>query len=380
MDRQEIENIIFQSIIGEASNDEKQQLDIWLADDESNRRLYKRLIETGNVKDLFCLYTSADTENSMNQILGKDTAYHSRYTFFTTHFFRVAAVVALLIVGGAFWYHHEYTRVTPPEISLEVQMAMQQSQESGMQGADVVTSVTSKQQVITNEECDMYHVDDDFAEQLEEAKRITTYHNKEYWVTLEDGTLVHLNYNSRLIYPEKFGDRRDVILEGEAYFMVAHDKSRQFVVHTSQGDVKVYGTEFMVNTKDENGNGLSVVLVKGSVSFTPSNGQDRMMTPSQQLMMSDNEMTVRIVDTAPYVAWNTGTFVFEDATLEQLMNVLSQWFGIKQVNYSNDKLRKIHFTGNIKRYGSVKRMMEGIMILCDVQIDMDNDTIYIHNK
>jgi ferric-dicitrate binding protein FerR (iron transport regulator) len=158
--------------------------------------------------------------------------------------------------------------------------------------------------------------------------------------------------------------------------MVAKDKSRKFVVHTPQGDIKVYGTEFNVNTrKDEEA--VSVVLVNGSVSFVSSAGKEMMMQPGQELTVVDTQLLVTSIDTAPYVAWNTGLFVFKNSTLEYIMDVLSQWYGIHQVNYANDSLRKICFTGNLKRYGNIDRILEAIMLACDLKIQLSDDTITI---
>ena len=74
-----------------------------------------------------------------------------------------------------------------------------------------------------------------------------------------------------------------------------------------------------------------------------------------------------------------GLFVFENSTLEHLMDVLAQWYDIKKVNYTDDKLRKIHFTGNLKRYGSAERIMKAIMMACDVNIVLQNDTLSVSN-
>ena len=79
--------------------------------------------------------------------------------------------------------------------------------------------------------------------------------------------------------------------------------------------------------------------------------------------------------------WNfaEGLFVFENSTLEHLMDVPAQWYDIKKVNYTDDKLRKIHFTGNLKRYGSAERIMKAIMMACDVNIVLQNDTLSVSN-
>ena len=297
---------------------------------------------------------------------------------------RAAAVVVLLMVGGAFWYHHDYTKVTPPVVSEEIETAMRQSRESGRQAAEVVSIGAQHTAAITQEDRTLYHVDNDFAEQLAEARRITTYQNKEYWVTLDDGTLVHLNDNSRLIYPEQFGDRRDVILDGEAYFMVAKDKSRQFVVHTPQGDVRVHGTEFMVNTRDgsknDNANAtghLSVVLVKGSISFTPNNGREQMLTPGQQLSVVNSQLSINEVDTTPYVAWNEGKFLFQAWPLERVMEVLSRWYGV-EVSFASDELRTKQLDGYFSRYDGIDYILESIEAVLNVTITKNQHSISIN--
>lgn len=396
-------SLIRKYLWGSISDEEYQELSETLAHDEYVVRRLERMAEADDLSERYAEYASVDTEAALQKFIkqyvdngeaGKaaETPRKPRKTM-RYPLLRYAAVVALLIFGGAFWYHREYTRVTPPVITEEVQLAMEQSRESGREGADIVSTVTSRQQIISEEECELYHVDENFAEQLAEAKRITTYHDKEYWVTLDDGTLVHLNYNSRLIYPEKFGDRRDVILEGEAYFMVAKDKSRQFVVHTPQGDVRVYGTEFMVNTAERMETRLepptgesryhqatSVVLIEGSISFTPESGNELMMSPGQKLVADKDQLLVTTTDTAPYVAWNTGLFVFKNSTLENLMDVISRWYGVENVSYGNEQLRKMHFTGNFKRYGSIERILDAIMMTCDINIDFHSNRITIENR
>ena len=371
------------------SESEQQELDLWRQADARHETVFEYLSEPENLEKEYRFRKEIDAEQSLERIKEKlwneeketkEVPLHAHR--FTTYLYPAAAIIVLFIVGGAYWYHREYTRVTPPEISQEVQLAMEQSRERGVQAAEIITSGMPHQQVITDEERALYHVDEDFAEQLEEAKRITTYHNKEYWVTLPDGSLVHLSYNSRLIYPEKFGDRRDVILEGEAYLMVAKDKSRQFVVHTPKGDVKVYGTEFVVNTgtSTENGNDnkeLTVVLVKGSVSFTPTDGREKMLTPGQELSIVNSQLNVSEVDTAPFVAWNEGEFVFSDWTLERIMSVIARWYGL-DVEFANKDLGNHKFSGSLSRYEDLKPTLETIEMVTGMRLNVNNQKLYIN--
>ena len=119
--------------------------------------------------------------------------------------------------------------------------------------------------------------------------------------------------------------------------------------------------------------------MRGTIGFTPADGREQMLKPGQELTAVNSQLTVTDVDTTPYTAWNTGLFVFENSTLEHLMDVLAQWYDIKKVNYTDDKLRKIHFTGNLKRYGSAERIMKAIMMACDVNIVLQNDTLSVSN-
>ena len=302
-------------------------------------------------------------ENKQSQETDHPTVHRHMFQWW-----RYAAAVLLLAVAGAgYWWYSDFTKVTPPVISQEVKLAMEQSKQSGHDAAVIDNvNVNDNGGKSVKELVEEMQLPEDVVEKLEEAKRITTYHNKEYWVTLPDGSLVHLNNNS------------------------------QFVVHTPQGEIRVYGTEFWVKTdykatapraNEDAATGETtgqtgetvVALVRGTIGFTPADGREQMLKPGQELTAVNSQLTVTDVDTTPYTAWNTGLFVFENSTLEHLMDVLAQWYDIKKVNYTDDKLRKIHFTGNLKRYGSAERIMKAIMMACDVNIVLQNDTLSVSN-
>ena len=383
MNNRRISDLLYKYTINALNDDERRELDAWVAARPDRQSYLQMLSSPQSLQDDYRRRKSIDVQKAIREMearIGK-TEKASRSSGSRFPFFRIAAVLVLLLVGGTFWYHRGQTRVTPPEISEEVQLAMEQSRKMGKSGAEVLSGKAVKE-VMSTEERALYHVDDNFAEQLEEARRITTYQNKEYWVTLDDGTLVHLNYDSRLIYPEHFGDRRDVILDGEAYFMVAKEKSRQFVVHTPQGDVKVYGTEFVVNTRKsdaEDHKDMYVVLVKGSVGFTANDGREQMLTPGQELSMVHSQLTVTDIDTAPFVAWNEGEFVFNNWSLERIMSVISRWYGLK-VEFANSSLGGRKFSGSLSRYEDIKPTIETIEAVTGTTITINHQTLNIYQN
>ena len=354
----QIQDLIIKSLFATLDEAERQQLDAWLQEAD-HATVYQRI--SSNIhdqNDVVKFLADIDVESALEEVHRKSRAKWLaplRYA---------AAILVLVIAGAGIWYS-QYTKVTPPEIPEAVQLAMQQSIQSGKQEAlSEELRVKSEESELSEElrvKSEEYLGNDEWKkdnedgllsegekspaknsslftlhsslnisssltkDQLLAAKRITTRHDKEFWITLDDGTLVHLNYNTRLIYPEKFGrGDRNVILDGEAYFMVAKDKSRPFIVHTPNGDVKVYGTEFNVNTRTEvstgnhqqdislashpsplTSNTTSVVLVKGSVSVTPTGGKETMLKPGQQATVNVQSSTANGQSSTVNGQWST---------------------------------------------------------------------------
>lgn len=389
-------------LLGIITDEERSRLEAWRRQDAANEALFQKMVAQEITQEEYARYASIDAERAWDKFVKQtgidDTNIKGKHVISFRHLWRYAAAVVLVaVVGAAGWWYTDYKKVTPPVISQEIEQAMRQSEVSGKQVAMIekivnTTEATSVQEQIAQikEELEDYTVSDDVVEELLAATRVTTYHDKEFWLKLDDKTLVHLNYNSKLIHPERFGsDSRDVILDGEAYFMVAKDKSRPFVVHTPNGDVTVYGTEFNVNTRikndnvndnDNNGKGeyrTEVVLVKGSIGVTPEGQAERMIVPGEQATFGENTgINLRNVDVTPYVAWNTGTFVFNDMPLSKLMEVLSKWYNMEVV-YEDSTLQGLTFSGEFDRYGGVEPIVKGLNTAMGLDVSVKGNRMII---
>ncbi|UKK74728.1 FecR domain-containing protein [Segatella bryantii] len=323
-------------------------------------------------------YAATDAEKALKQMLMRTgTMTRSpRLELCRRYRYAMAAAVAAFLVCGLFWWC-QYTKVIPPTVSEEVQHAIAMSQKSGRQEASVTPFVQNLgTQTVSENLRSTYHIqEDEVVEQLLTAKQVTTRSNKEFWLTLPDGSLVHLNYNTHIIYPEKFvGNTRDVLLDGEAYFMVAKDRLHPFRVHTPHGMATAYGTEFNVSTRGKNS--TEIVLVNGSVGVTPSGSSEQLMRPKQKCSINDNQCLMENIDVEPYVAWNTGHFVFEDCQLWRLMDVLSRWYGMK-VQFLSEPSREILFTGILSRYNEINASLEAIATVAEVDIRTEGNVITI---
>lgn len=125
-------------------------------------------------------------------------------------------------------------------------------------------------------------------------------------VLLADGSKVYLNRNSRLIYPETFGNNnRRVTLKGEAYFDISPDKSRPFIIDAGNARVRVLGTSFNVITNNGN-NEVEVFVTTGTVMLTSNDGSKSMtLEPGYVGKLSDANTSSTLNTDANYLSWNT---------------------------------------------------------------------------
>lgn len=381
---EEIQQIVYRQLIGKATETEKTKLQQWIDEDESHREWYQNLISRNNLVERYQAYHDTDAEGAWARF---DALKYPKRKFKLRNVLKYAAVALVLIVGIGVYLQRRESPSIPPTISEDVKLAMQHTELSGRNHAKVeklsAESISQeKREILTvdNNATDAAATDDDSETEdwLRNAQRATTYHDKEFWLTLSDGTVVHLNYNTRIIYPEKFvGDTREVILSGDAYFMVAHDDSHPFIVHTSNGTVKVYGTEFMVETNSKDGS-THVALVKGSVGVTPNKGTEQIMRPGQLATINaqNGQCSLQKVDTYPYVAWNTGTFSFNNANLEDVMDILSRWYNV-DVAFANDKRKQEKLYGDFDRYESLDNILSAIQKSTGIHIERVKNKLII---
>lgn len=324
-------------------------------------------------------YSGIDDEKALVEIrrsIAAETAQADgetkvvRPSFWRRYRYAAAAVAAILVAGGILLLRPKADS-GKPSLSKDVQLAMEQSTKLGKQEAAV--TVLAEEAIAQAVKANAAK-----AETFAAARQVATEETKEYWLTLDDGSVIHLNNDTYLIYPEKKEAKtREVILDGEAYFMVAKDADRQFIVHTKQGDVKVYGTEFNVSTRETEGT-TEVVLVEGSVSVTPKSGVETHIEPGQKATLGET-LTVEQVDVEQYVAWNTGKFSFQDWPLSRIMSIVAKWYGCT-VAFADESLGEPRLSGNFDRYEDLSTTIESLAMVTGLQFDLSEGSIFIHKQ
>ncbi len=121
-----------------------------------------------------------------------------------------------------------------------------------------------------------------------------------------------------------------------------------------------------------------VVLVQGSLGFTPNGGKEQMLQPGQQLNLVANHLSVSQIDTTSYIAWNEGKFIFNNWTLERILGVLSLWYD-KKISFANDSLKGINLSGNFYRYNGLSPTLKALETVAGVKIKIIGEQIIIEN-
>jgi len=204
---------------------------------------------------------------------------------------------------------------------------------------------------------------------------VTTQRKEQYHLTLADGTNVWLNAASSIKYPTAFtGNERRVEITGEAYFEVAHNKDKPFLVTTNGQTVEVLGTHFNINAYDDE-IGVKTTLLEGSVKVN-KNGKTAMIKPGQQAIVLDNEQSIEIkeADTEQAIAWKNGFFDFKDANIQDIMRQLSRWYDV-DVRYDG-KIPTRDFSGEMERSLNASQVLK-LLTYSGIHFRIEGKTIIV---
>lgn len=378
----DINTLVSKLLTGEINEEEGEALLQKAENDPSLKDKIEQLMNEDDFIQRYRLYHSIDAEQAKKIFftsIQEEEEPHPSATFIWLRRIAVAASIVLVLLG-TWMYFGKQEATKPAVITAELHQAMERIEQNGMNGATLIVggkkiAVNNAQAVIAKAE----QLENDNAlfgsEEIVEGSLVTK-KDKEFWMVLDDGTYVHLNYNTKLVYPNHFiGSERKVKLTGEAYFVVAPDaKKRPFIVETANGDVHDYGTEFNVCTSKQEGI-TSVVLVKGKVGVSSKHGKEYLLKPGEKAdLQAGRTPDINKVDINLYTSWNTGNFFFDGCTLDELMEVISHWHNMK-VEFASDDIHEMHFTGSIDKYEPLTPTLHAIENITGLKLSIRNGNV-----
>lgn len=194
---------------------------------------------------------------------------------------------------------------------------------------------------------------------------------------LSDGTRVWVNSGTRVVYPQEFGaDRREVIVEGEAYLEVARDAARPFTVITRDFNVCVTGTSFNVSAYPSESQ-ASVVLVSGRVNVDNSRGENVALIPGQYLAVDSAGVfgTPVDVDVSPYVSWISNMLIYSNEPLGEVFSKLELYYGSRFVVDQEVSVMKV--SGKLDLKKSLDEVISAITYSAPIVCREEDGYIYV---
>jgi len=215
-----------------------------------------------------------------------------------------------------------------------------------------------------------------------EALKITPQEKANYTrnITLPDSSVVVLNAGSTLDYPTQFdGTTREVTLVGEAYFDIAHNKAKPFIIHTGKVKTIVLGTAFNIKAWPTDKN-ITVSVTRGKVKVEKENNTLAILTPNQQIQYNtiNTNATHQNIDAQKLVSdWTQKEMVFEEVSMERIVRDLSKRFGVN-ITIEGKQLANTLIVSSFSGTESIRDILD---ILCTInantQYKMQNKEILI---
>ncbi|APY11847.1 hypothetical protein BWZ22_11655 [Seonamhaeicola sp. S2-3] len=212
---------------------------------------------------------------------------------------------------------------------------------------------------------------------VDDAKyRVIVPKDKKYLVTLIDSTNVELNSNTTITFTNSVNTKeRHIDLEGEAFFDVTHDEKRPFIVQSSDLKIQVLGTEFNVSNYKANGY-TSTTLIDGSINVSNQQGESKIIKPGSQAKLLHNQghLIVKKVNVQEAVSWTTNRMIFENETLENIIQKLNVWYPEKFI-LNDENIKKYRFTGTLKKQNDLTHFLQMLKYTQGISYQINDDEV-----
>jgi transmembrane sensor len=267
-------DLIVKELSGENSVEDQKKLLLWLNEDEENQKIFDSYKSTWNEMDRVNGKSSREINLEWirleNDINFEDSAPLATQRSLFSNVYRYAAVLLFVVVAGFTVYYF-----------------------LNNQGTEQLVAQV----------------------QIQELK-------------LSEGSKVTVNSNSKLTYPKRFQkDKREVELSGEAFFEVAKDPNRPFIIHAGELQVEVLGTSFNVRAY-ENQNEIEVSVSSGKVAvYRPENPDEKVVLIKGQKAIfykSSTKIEASINDNINFDSWKTKQIIFEDTPLPEVVRIINE--------------------------------------------------------
>jgi transmembrane sensor len=301
-----------------------------------------------------------------------------------------AAIVLLIVsVGTATWYFsmpsrkYDFASVNVIPGDTDPRLILSTGEVFDLKKDNSSIVVTGNRSILINDEQSVDLLESEKPAEKMMNEVIIPYGSKSM-LTLGDGTKVWLNAGSKLAFPTVFtGVRREVYMEGDAYFEVAHDPGKPFIVNAGEVSLNVLGTRFYLSSYSSEEEVIAV-LMEGSVAIRENSAfklsrNEALLEPGQKAIYTRNNKEISVKEESDpdiYIAWTEGWFQFDKESLYTVFRKLERYYDIDivyDVTFVSDDM----ISGKLDLKDSIPDVMRTLARLADISYRIDNGKIYI---
>ncbi len=380
----EISALIYKSLAGDITREERLTLDAWKNASERNLELYEKICSDKVMQDKIKLYSGSNVQTAFDSFIRRREKKNTRRRLIV-RISRYAAIIALPLFVALFYFNRAEIKdrlSELPENTVPVKRnAPVLTLSNGMQmilyNQDITLNEENGVQITMKTTGGMQYNTSDSTKSEMVYNTLTTPSQCDFTFTLADGTRVWLNAKSSLRYPVAFtGDERVVYAEGEIYLEVAKDREHPFFVVLNGMKVEVLGTSFNINSyADENF--AEVTLVEGHVA-AHVDGHCYDLLPNRQLRWDKENQSVDIktVNVNDYIAWKEGHYIFKGRMLSEVAKVLQRWYDVEVV-FENEESAKVIYTGVVYKEENFDVFIQRLRGTSSLSCRMEGDKLYV---
>lgn len=204
-------------------------------------------------------------------------------------------------------------------------------------------------------------------------------YGKRSYIKLSDGTEVWINSGSKLVFPAVFSSKsREVYLEGEAIFEVAHNKEKPFRVKSATQSIEVLGTVFNVSHYSED-DLMQTVLKSGSIRIRYNNDPKGFLIKPGTLSSFNkrsNTISTHSVNPDDYFSWRDGFLTLDNSSLGEIASRLSRYYN-KPIFFDGPELTQQTFSGRLDLSEDMVEVLKIIKETTDFQIIENQSSIVL---
>lgn len=363
-----IRQLVLEKLTGTISAEDDSRLVQLLENDPVARDLWVKLNAQASGLDLQGVLGRADDELALESLHRKLRPKRSMSRILQ---WSAAAAALVMAVTGAWYYKQQYNAAHPVVIT-----NTQPGVKLLLANGQVVTLSADGQQragntMLQTKNNELHYTPGNDAAEVFNTLVIPA--KEDYKIVLSDGTEVWLNSASHLRFPFAFnGERREVYLEGEAYFKVAHRAAQPFIVHTPHTDIRVLGTSFNINTYDNKR--LRASLVEGKIAAY-ADGDSVKLQPGMEVLSDGGRLRTAYFDQSATLAWMDGLYYFSNIPLEQITGILHRWFDVKVV-FEDPATAKAMVSGVIEK-GRMDDFLENLRVATGTRYHWKAGVLYL---